>query len=97
MSAAAVLPEDSSTSVLSVRGLTIDLVGRTRQRGLVDDVSFQVGRGKSVALIGESGCGKTITATTRAQASELLEHARLESQPAAPVAKPAKTKTAKAR
>jgi len=50
------------TPVLSVRGLTIDLAGANRQKGLVEDVSFDVPQGRSVALIGESGCGKTLTA-----------------------------------
>ncbi len=27
----------------------------------VDDVSFQIGRGESLGLVGESGCGKTTT------------------------------------
>jgi oligopeptide/dipeptide ABC transporter ATP-binding protein len=51
-----------TTPVLSVDGLTIDLAGPGGQRGLVQDVSFDVPRGGSVALIGESGCGKTLTA-----------------------------------
>ncbi len=28
----------------------------------VDDVSFTVGRGEVVAIVGESGCGKSVTA-----------------------------------
>ena len=28
----------------------------------VDDVSFTLGRGETLALVGESGCGKTTTA-----------------------------------
>lgn len=47
--------------VLSVRGLVIDFTGRPGQRALVQDVDFDVSRGQSVALIGESGCGKTLT------------------------------------
>ena len=49
--------------VLSVEGLTLDLVGgHTPQPRLVDDVTFDVPPGGAVALIGESGCGKTMTA-----------------------------------
>ncbi len=48
--------------LLSVRGLTIDLEGETRQPGLVRDVSFDLRRGQTLGLIGESGCGKSITA-----------------------------------
>ena len=45
--------------LLAVEGLTIDLPGR--QPGLVQDVTFEVRKGRAVALIGESGCGKTLT------------------------------------
>jgi oligopeptide/dipeptide ABC transporter ATP-binding protein len=52
----------SPEPVLSVGGLTIDLVSRRPQAGLVEDVTFDVPAGSAVALIGESGCGKTLTA-----------------------------------
>jgi oligopeptide/dipeptide ABC transporter ATP-binding protein len=48
--------------LLVVDGLTIDLRGEVAQPGIISDVSFTVGHGESVALIGESGCGKTMTA-----------------------------------
>jgi len=47
---------------LSVNGLTVDLRGADSQPGLVEDVSFDVFPEKTLALIGESGCGKTMTA-----------------------------------
>jgi len=47
---------------LSVKGLTVDLRGADSQPGLVEDVSFDVFPEKTLALIGESGCGKTMTA-----------------------------------
>jgi oligopeptide/dipeptide ABC transporter ATP-binding protein len=49
------------TPLLSVEGLTIDLPGGPGQHGLVEDVSFDLHRGRSLALIGESGCGKSLT------------------------------------
>ncbi|NYI71853.1 peptide/nickel transport system ATP-binding protein [Naumannella cuiyingiana] len=45
-------------SVLEVEGLTVTAGARR----LVDDVSFTVGRGERVGLIGESGSGKSLTA-----------------------------------
>ncbi|MBW0115105.1 ABC transporter ATP-binding protein [Pseudonocardia abyssalis] len=48
--------------LLVVDGLTIDLTGDVAQPGILSDVSFTVEHGESVALIGESGCGKTMTA-----------------------------------
>ena len=49
------------TPLLSVKGLTIDLSGDPGQRGLVEDVSFDLHQKGSLALIGESGCGKSLT------------------------------------
>jgi peptide/nickel transport system ATP-binding protein len=49
------------SALLSVEGLTIDLPGGAGQPGLVEDVTFEVRKGRSTALIGESGCGKTLT------------------------------------
>ncbi|WP_062351809.1 ABC transporter ATP-binding protein [Herbidospora yilanensis] len=46
-------------TLLSVEGLTIDLPGT--QPGLVEDVTFEVNEGRCTALIGESGCGKSLT------------------------------------
>ncbi|HEX9116363.1 MAG TPA: ABC transporter ATP-binding protein, partial [Anaerolineae bacterium] len=51
-----------SEPILEVR----HLVTRIRRRGgwltVVDDVSLQAGRGEIVGLVGESGCGKSMTA-----------------------------------
>jgi oligopeptide/dipeptide ABC transporter ATP-binding protein len=40
------------------RGLLRRVVGQVRA---VDDVSFTIGRGETLSLVGESGCGKTTT------------------------------------
>ncbi len=46
--------------VLEVEDLTIRFDGT--DANLVDGVSFQLGRGETLCLVGESGCGKSITA-----------------------------------
>jgi peptide/nickel transport system permease protein len=51
-------------AVLSVRNLSVRFPrpGTTDDVDVVQDVSFDIGRGKILALVGESGSGKSITA-----------------------------------
>ena len=52
----------SEPSLLSVERLTIDLPLSGGVLHPVRDVSFTVRRGEALALVGESGCGKSLTA-----------------------------------
>ena len=46
--------------LLEVERLTVRFPGRHRGAPVVDDVTFQVAAGETVALVGESGAGKTM-------------------------------------
>jgi ABC-type glutathione transport system ATPase component len=48
--------------VLAVEGLRTEIARKRGTARPVDDVSFTVGRGEIVGIVGESGCGKTLTA-----------------------------------
>ena len=51
-----------SAPALSVDGLRTEFRLRTGWRPAVDGVSFALGPGETLALVGESGCGKSVTA-----------------------------------
>ena len=51
-----------STPLLKVEDLRIALKGEGASFNAVEEVSFEIGRGEAFGLVGESGCGKTITA-----------------------------------
>ena len=49
-------------TLLAVEDLRIDLAAGGRRHSAVDKVSFEIARGETFGLVGESGCGKSITA-----------------------------------
>ena len=49
-------------TLLAVEDLRIDLVAGGIRHAAVDQVSFTIARGETFGLVGESGCGKSITA-----------------------------------
>ncbi|GHC35574.1 peptide ABC transporter ATP-binding protein [Gemmobacter nanjingensis] len=52
----------TAETILSVRGLCTDFSGDRGNVRVLDDVSFDVGRGRIVGVVGESGSGKSMTA-----------------------------------
>jgi peptide/nickel transport system ATP-binding protein len=55
-------PGDNAPAVLEVEGLRTYLFTRSGIVKGVDDVSLSVCRGETLAIVGESGCGKSMTA-----------------------------------
>jgi len=66
VTAAATVPAGASDALLEVQGLSVVFAAHGRQRPAraVDDVDLTVRSGEIVALVGESGCGKTTLART---------------------------------
>jgi peptide/nickel transport system ATP-binding protein len=52
----------SEQTLLEVENLRIDIVSGSTKHNVVEDVSFTIGAGETFGLVGESGCGKSITA-----------------------------------
>jgi oligopeptide/dipeptide ABC transporter ATP-binding protein len=51
-----------SDHILSVENYSLDLTINGRSIHILSDLSFQLDRGSTLGLIGETGCGKTLTA-----------------------------------
>jgi peptide/nickel transport system permease protein len=54
-------PEPEAGALLEVRGLCIEFDTESGPARVVDEASFDVERGQIVGLVGESGCGKTVS------------------------------------
>ena len=52
---------DNKEIVLDVRKLNTRFVSDKKEIAIVKDVSFQLRRGTTLAIVGESGCGKSVT------------------------------------
>jgi len=72
------LSRSSARPVLTVRGLSVTLRSAGREVPAVREVDLTVGRGEFVALLGESGSGKSVTA--RAIMGLLDDDARIEAE-----------------
>lgn len=53
---------DHQEKLLWVEGLNVDIVVGSVHRKVVRKVSFSVEKGKTLCIVGESGCGKSLTA-----------------------------------
>jgi len=49
-------------ALLDVRGLRVELTARAGVFPVIDDLSFTLDEGENIAFVGESGCGKSMTA-----------------------------------
>jgi len=53
--------------LMSVQGLSVSFWEEKRQLQALNDVSFDIPKSRTVCLVGESGCGKSVTARTLLQ------------------------------
>src|SRR5882757_8868608 len=54
-------------ALLEIKNLKMDFGKNADALRAIDDVSFTIGAGETVCLVGESGCGKTVTALSIAK------------------------------
>ena len=66
-----------SQTVLSVEDLVVEYPVSTGTFRAVDSVSFSVDRGATVAIVGESGCGKTTLGRTILRLTEPTDDLRV--------------------
>ena len=50
------------TNIISVKNLSVGFQANNKKSNVVHSISFDIPKGKTVALVGESGSGKTVTA-----------------------------------
>jgi len=58
------VPAESEKPLLHVEDLSISFSTEEGRVRVVEEVSFAIPRGRTVGLVGESGCGKSVTAMT---------------------------------
>jgi oligopeptide/dipeptide ABC transporter ATP-binding protein len=61
------MSSENKTPLLSVRNLVVEFSTRYGPVRAVDDISFDVYPNETVGIVGESGCGKTVTGLTLLQ------------------------------
>ena len=52
----------NESRVLSVEGLTVDFDVKGKSVNILSEISFDLNSGETLGIIGESGCGKSMTA-----------------------------------
>ena len=52
----------TATPLLAVRGLRVEFSGRRGTATVLDGVDFDLAPGETLCVVGESGCGKSMTA-----------------------------------
>ena len=50
--------------ILDVKNLQVEFMLKRESIAAVEDISFHLDKGKTLCIVGESGCGKSVTATS---------------------------------
>src|ERR1051325_986638 len=58
---------DQGGALLDIKNLTLEFASGLRPVRAVDDVSLHIRAGETLCLVGESGCGKSVTALSIAR------------------------------
>jgi peptide/nickel transport system ATP-binding protein len=56
------MSESSSKPILNIRDLVVEFKTEAGVIRALDGISFEVGEGEALGIVGESGCGKSVTA-----------------------------------
>ena len=51
-----------SNFLLSINNLNVEFTAKGKKIKVLSDVSFNLGYGETLGIVGESGCGKSMTA-----------------------------------
>ncbi|MDO5403698.1 MAG: ATP-binding cassette domain-containing protein, partial [Eubacteriales bacterium] len=53
-----------SEPILEVKKLKVNFKIKGKETSAIEDVSFKIDQGMTLGVVGESGCGKSVTATS---------------------------------
>ena len=60
--------------LLEIKNLSLQFTASGARHTVVDDVSLSIEAGETVCLVGESGCGKSVTALSIARLQGTRDH-----------------------
>ena len=62
------------SDLISIKNLSVGFNIQNVKTNVVESISFNIPKGKTVALVGESGSGKTVTALSITLIKAMLSH-----------------------
>ena len=65
------------SNIISIKNLSVGFQSQNNKLNVVNSISFDIPKGKTVALVGESGSGKTVTSLSILKLLPNLTHSTL--------------------
>ena len=60
------------TKLIEIKNLSVGFQSQNKSTDVVHSISFNIPKGKTIALVGESGSGKTVTAALKLKGKKVI-------------------------